>query len=139
MWRIGELQGCARQAWEWQQRYPRFLQYGLYDSFDEFRESFDSGLSFGGWEGKLKVIAHGEEKGEIVEGHLFCEPNADIDLVAATTKYGCKVLKKKYRNILLETPAKHRTIRKMLESIGFHDIGLSAYRGRTVETVHYLI
>jgi hypothetical protein len=69
-----------------------------------------------------------------LEGHLFCDPTADLNLIAAAISYGSK---KVGRNILIETPAKHKTLRKILSNIGYKDMGLSAYRMRTVETVHY--
>lgn len=113
-------------------------EYGVDDKGD-FIKTFEQGVNFGGWDdSKLSVIVQGEDIGETMEGHLFCDPNADTSLLAATISYGVKEVLKFKRNILIETPAKHRTLRQMLSRIGFQDLGLSAYRRRAVETSFYL-
>lgn len=139
MWQIGELKGHGETAWEWYWRTPEFLRWHYKeDDKDEFIESFEQGVNFGGWSGELKVIVHGEDKGETMEGHLFCASDADINLLAATISYGVKEVRKTYKNVLVETASRHRTLRKLLPQLGFRDLGLSAYRGRAVETSHYL-
>lgn len=140
MWRIDRLEGNGPQAWKWYCRLPRFMkwEYGELDA-PEFIESFEQGVNFGGWDGELKVIVHGEDIGETMEGHLFCDPTADIHLLAATISYGVKEVLKTKKNVLIECAARHKTLRKILPQIGFKDLGLSAYRGHSPETCHYLI
>ncbi len=139
MWKIEKLEGGGEQAWKWYSRLPRFMkwEYGEMDA-PEFIKSFEQGANFGGWDGELKVIVHGEDIGETMEGHLFCDPKADIHLLAATISYGVKEVLKFKKNVLIETASRHKTLRNLLSSIGFQDLGLSAYRGRSVETSHYL-
>ena len=135
MWRIEELKGQGEAAWEWYLRLPSFMRWEFQiEDREDFLSIFEQGVNFGGYDDGLKVIVHGEDKGEILEGHLFCDPKADLNLIAAAISYGSK---KVGRNILIETPAKHKTLRKILTNIGYKDMGLSAYRMRTVETVHY--
>lgn len=134
MWRIDRLEGHGEQAWEWFERLPEFLKWGDWTK-EEYIESFERGENFGGWSDGLKVIVHGEGLGETMEGHLLCDPKADTQLIAATISYGVKAVKKR---IIIETPSRHRTIRNILTSIGFKDLGLFAYRGQAVETCHYL-
>jgi hypothetical protein len=136
MWRIDRLEGHGEQAWKWYSRLPDFLKW-TDDDAPTFIESFEKGINFGGWDGELKAIVHGEDKGEILEGHLFCDKDADTNLLTATINYAVAHGPKK--NILVETPARHKTIRNILIKSGFYDIGLSAYRGRMVETAHYLL
>ena len=140
MWRIDRLEGNGEQAWKWYSRLPSFMkwEYGERDA-PEFITSFEQGVDFGGWDGELKVIVHGEDIGETMEGHLFCAPNTDIHLLAATISYGVKEVLKFKKNVLIECAARHKTLRKILPQIGFKDLGLSAYRGRGVESCHYLI
>jgi hypothetical protein len=136
MWRIDSLSGHGETAWQWYLRLPKFMKWEFTEEDkDEFIKSFEQGVNFGGWSGELKVIVHGEDKGEILEGHLFCARDTDIDLLAATISYGSK---KVGRQILIETPFKHKTLRTILSNIGYRDLGLSAYRGRNVATSHYL-
>jgi hypothetical protein len=136
MWRIEELKGHGQTAWEWYLRLPSFMKWEFQiEDKDDFIRGFEQGVNFGGYDDGLKVIVHGEDKGEILEGHLFCDRDADIDLLAAVISYGSK---KVDRQIIIETPAKHKTLRRILSNIGYKDLGLSAYRGRLVETSHYL-
>jgi hypothetical protein len=136
MWRIDKLDGHGETAWAWYSRLPKFMKWEYQnDDKDEFIASFEQGVNFGGWNGDLEVIVHGEDKGETLEGHLFCDPKADIHLLAATISYGVKNVD---RRVLIETPSRHKTLRNILTQIGFHDLGLFAYRGRNVETSHYL-
>jgi hypothetical protein len=136
MWRIEELKGHGQTAWEWYLRLPSFMKWEFQiEDKDDFIRGFEQGVNFGGYDDQLKVIVHGEDKGEILEGHLFCDRDADIDLLAAVISYGTKQVG---RRIIIETPARHRTLRRILTNIGYKDLGLSAYRGRMVETSHYL-
>jgi hypothetical protein len=106
---------------------------------EEFISTFDEGMNFGGWEDdELKVIVQGESRG-IVEGHMYCSPDAGEDLILATVLHGTKEVLKHHRNVLIETPARHKTLRNILHRIGFRDTGLSAYRGNRTEMVIYLI
>jgi hypothetical protein len=135
MWRIEELTGQGETAWEWYLRLPSFMRWEFQiEDREDFLSTFEQGVNFGGYDDGLKVIVHGEDKGEILEGHLFCDPTADTNLIAAVISYGSK---KVGRNILIETPSKHKTLRRILSNIGYKDLGLSAYRGRLVETSHY--
>jgi hypothetical protein len=136
MWRIEELKGHGQTAWEWYLRLPSFMKWEFQiEDKDDFIRGFEQGVNFGGYGDGLKVIVHGEDKGEILEGHLFCDRDADIDLLAAVISYGTKQVG---RRIIIETPFRHRTLRRILTNIGYKDLGLSAYRGRLVETSHYL-
>jgi hypothetical protein len=136
MWRIEELKGHGQTAWEWYLRLPSFMKWEFQiEDKDDFIRGFEQGVNFGGYDDGLKVIVHGEDKGEILEGHLFCDRDADIDLLAAVISYGTKQVG---RRIIIETPFRHRTLRRILTNIGYKDLGLSAYRGRLVETSHYL-
>jgi hypothetical protein len=135
MWRIEELTGQGETAWEWYLRLPSFMRWEFQiEDREDFLSIFEQGVNFGGYDDGLKVIVHGEDKGEILEGHLFCDPKADINLIAAAISYGTKAVQ---RNVLIETPFRHKTLRRILSNIGYKDMGLSAYRMRTVETVHY--
>jgi hypothetical protein len=136
MWQIEELNGHGQTAWEWYLRLPSFMKWEFQiEDKDDFIRGFEQGVNFGGYDDGLKVIVHGEDKGEILEGHLFCDRDADIDLLAAVISYGTKQVG---RRIIIETPFRHRTLRRILTNIGYKDLGLSAYRGRLVETSHYL-
>lgn len=136
MWVIKELEGHGETAWEWYLRLPSFMRHE-WDESDkqEFITSFEQGVNFGGFDGELKVIVHGEDKGEIMEGHLFCERDTDTSLLAATISYAVDRVGKQ---ILLETPARHKTLRSILPHLGFRDLGLSVYRGNSTEMSFYL-
>lgn len=142
MWTFDKLEGHGDTAWRWYSRLPRFMrwQYAPEDE-KEFIESFERGINFGGWENgnaDLRAIIHGEDKGEILEGHLFCERDADVNLLAAIILFSTLEGLKIKPNILIETPARHRTLRNLLPRLGYHDIGLSVYRGNNTEMAFYL-
>lgn len=136
MWRIDRLTGHGETAWKWYERTPQFLKWSDFEK-SEFIEGFEKGINFGGWNGEaLQAIVHGEDKSEVIEGHLFCDRDADTALLTATIAFAAANGPNK--NILVETPTRHKTIRNILTQVGFRDIGLSAYRGRMVATTHYL-
>lgn len=130
---ISRIEGHEDTAWEWYERLPSFMKQQTDES--GFKEIFKASENFGGYDGELKVIVSGEDKGTVTEGHLFCSPDAREGLITATIIYGCENVSK---DVLIETPARHKTLRRILLNCGFTDLGLSAYRRRMIETVHYL-
>lgn len=139
MWRIEKLEGGGEQAWEWYLRLPSFMRWEFEaGDREEFLRSFEKGMNFGGYEDGLKVIVHGEDKGETMEGHLFCASDCPLPLISAAISFGTREALESYRNVLIETASRHKTLRRMLPTVGYTDLGLSAYRGRMVETSHYI-
>lgn len=135
------------KAFGWYQEWPSFLRHSV-DYFcnaqkAEFIESLAGGRNYAGHEDdEFKVLIHAEIKSkDVVEGHLFCKPQTNLDLVVSTIKYAKEILLKDYQLILCQVARKHKTLNGIMDSSGFADTGLRAwqsiYKERLVEIRYY--
>ena len=123
MWTIEKTDAShdIHSAFDWYQEAPKMLRSFsvFFDKYErpEFTSNLLLGYNYAGRKhNEINCLIHAEIKSEnLVEGHLFCGKDADIDLVAATINYARVDLLKTYGVIVCHVMKKHRTLNKIMD------------------------
>lgn len=112
---IGDL--TLGQAHKWYMKTPPFLRSisQCIETEKEFIDELSGSINFSGIiDNRLKGVVHGEEKSKtVIEGHLFCSADVDLDFVTALVTYSKIETLKKYQAVVTMISTRHRCFRKL--------------------------
>lgn len=147
-WDIRRSYDGYETAFEWYQKAPAFLKATwtpyLTEHYDEFVEAMKQGLNYSAYvDGQFTVMIHGQiVDPKTIEGHLFCAPHADEDVIVATVRYSMRDVLKQYEKIVCCVHRRHALLHDVMRNCNFVDTGLRAwkgvYRSAPVEVLYYL-
>lgn len=129
----------------WYLRTPSFVRSisTFLDEREEFIKELSGTENYSGIIGnEIKGVVHGEQKTiEIVEGHLFCSNDVDIDFVTALVIYSKSQALKTYKIVLTTVLTKHKFLHEVMKRAGFIDTKMRAiqgvHKGKLMEVIYY--
>lgn len=133
-----------QKVYRWYELTPEVLKvnWQFDDNFENFSRDLKKGETYlGKKDGILTAMVYGDPKTtDIVEGHLFCAPNSDIDFLTMMVTYAKAQALTKYKTVLTQTIVKHKTMLEINRRSGFVDTGYRSwsgvYRGQLLEVQH---